>query len=258
MRGLTLILLASALTVCQVAESQAQGRGGQQGGLFGSRNMGGGGLQAGSRSFSGANQQSSLQSLGDSAGLLSGNERFIRDNRQAGQVVGAANSGDFVGATGSGGQMRGMGGMSGMMGMNRMGMGMQGMGMNRMGMMGGMGMQGMQRGMNNRFNQGNSQAQPIRTTVEVGFSVPAANSSAASQRLTTLLQRSPQIANLSPIEVEMSGRTAILRGTVASAAERDLAQRVVLLEPGVSQVKNELVVAGQNDGELPLPARPAE
>jgi len=285
MRRLTLILFACALTVSQVAESHAQygSRGGTQSGLFGARNIGGGGVQAGSRSFSGANQAPSLQELGDSAGQLTGGERYVRGNRQAGQVVGAANGGNFVGAASGNGQMmgmnRGMGmgtmGMGGMgMGMNRMGMGSMGMGMNRMGMggMGSMGMgmnrgmgmgMGMQRGMNNRFNQGNfrtnnSQSQPIRTTVEVGFNVPTVNPSAAGQRLTTLLQRSPQIAALTPIEVELSGRTAILRGTVASAAERDLAQRVVLLEPGVSQVKNELVVAGPNNGELPSPALPTE
>ena len=41
----------------------------------------------------------------------------------------------------------------------------------------------------------------------------------------------------------MAGRTAILRGEVTSARERDLAELAALVEPGISAVKNELVVA---------------
>jgi osmotically-inducible protein OsmY len=45
---------------------------------------------------------------------------------------------------------------------------------------------------------------------------------------------------LRPIEVTLQGRTAVLRGGVATPHNRDLAARLALLEPGVDQVQNEL------------------
>ena len=46
-----------------------------------------------------------------------------------------------------------------------------------------------------------------------------------------------------PAQVEMQGRTAILRGVVATEHDRDLAERVVRLEATVDQVQNQIVVA---------------
>ena len=48
-----------------------------------------------------------------------------------------------------------------------------------------------------------------------------------------------------PAQIEMQGRTAILRGVVATEHDRDLAERVVRLEATVDQVQNQIVVAGQ-------------
>ena len=59
----------------------------------------------------------------------------------------------------------------------------------------------------------------------------------------------------SPIEVLVAGRTATLRGTVASAGERDLAAVLVSFEPGISAVQNELKVAGDR-AVSPLPPPP--
>ena len=44
------------------------------------------------------------------------------------------------------------------------------------------------------------------------------------------------------IEVSMEGATAILRGEVASERDRRLARLLLLLEPGISDVRNELTV----------------
>ena len=58
----------------------------------------------------------------------------------------------------------------------------------------------------------------------------------------------------SPAQVVMQGRTAILRGVVATEHDRDLAERVVRLEATVDQVQNLIAVAGQSS----LPVGPAQ
>ena len=59
-------------------------------------------------------------------------------------------------------------------------------------------------------------------------------------RLTTELRESSRFSERSRIEVWVAGRTATLRGEVVSVRERDLAELVVLVEPGISRVLNEL------------------
>lgn len=56
------------------------------------------------------------------------------------------------------------------------------------------------------------------------------------------------------IEVSMEGRTATLQGVVASESDRALAQRMLLFEPGISQVRNELVVQAPAASPSPPPA----
>ena len=47
-----------------------------------------------------------------------------------------------------------------------------------------------------------------------------------------------------PIQIEVEKGTAILRGAVASAHDRAIAERLALLEGGIWKVQNELTVAG--------------
>ncbi len=51
-----------------------------------------------------------------------------------------------------------------------------------------------------------------------------------------------RLQTLSPVTVLTRGRTVILRGTVASDHDRDLAGQLARLEPAVDQVENELIV----------------
>lgn len=81
-----------------------------------------------------------------------------------------------------------------------------------------------------------------RVTVQVGFSVPA-GSPGPGPFLTALLARTPRIARVSPISVTMESDTAVLRGQVRTLRDRQLAEDLVRLEPGVWEVRNELVVA---------------
>ncbi len=67
-----------------------------------------------------------------------------------------------------------------------------------------------------------------------------ARAEAASQEVAEILTRRFNSA----IEVSLEERTATLRGEVVSASERDLAERLVRFEPGISRVQNELVIQG--------------
>lgn len=64
------------------------------------------------------------------------------------------------------------------------------------------------------------------------------NPEVLSQRLSRSLSR---LGNTT-IGVSVAGRTATLRGAVASARNRDLAAMIVSFEPGISEVENQLVV----------------
>jgi len=70
----------------------------------------------------------------------------------------------------------------------------------------------------------------------------------ADEHVAGLIARSP-IRRRSPITVTIEGQTATLRGRVASQEDRMLAEDLALMEPGISQVRNELVVEGSPDGK---------
>lgn len=88
-----------------------------------------------------------------------------------------------------------------------------------------------------------------RLRVDFAHPQPAPQQMEAS--LTERLESCTELYRLSPIAVSLEGRTAILRGTVASERDRLLAQQLILFEPGISQVKNELQVRSP-------PASPSE
>jgi hypothetical protein len=117
--------------------------------------------------------------------------------------------------------MGGQSGYGGRMGQNGFGGGMYGMG-----------------GQN-----GGSQTPGVRVMLTVAFdplpNAPSPSGTAIADRMKSL----PALHFVSPPQVELVGRTATLRGTVASAHDRDLAEQVVRLEAAVSAVKNLLVVA---------------
>jgi hypothetical protein len=71
---------------------------------------------------------------------------------------------------------------------------------------------------------------------------PLPPASDAGATLSALLERSRQIQKRSPISVTVKDYTAILRGRVATEHDRSLAAALLLLEPGIWEVQNELVV----------------
>jgi hypothetical protein len=98
----------------------------------------------------------------------------------------------------------------------------------------------------NPFGNGanSSQAKPtLRTTLRSEVAVPArpvAVTQAVSQQRASRSFAQPRFRG---VNVEMNNAAAVLRGTVASEADRRMAELVLRLEPGVSQIDNQLVVA---------------
>jgi len=62
-----------------------------------------------------------------------------------------------------------------------------------------------------------------------------------SGRIASMLQSTAQIKKRSSIRVDVVGETAILRGRVATQQDRELAENLVRLEPGIWEVKNLLI-----------------
>lgn len=239
-------------------------------GLFGSRSLGSGisSSQGNSGSgMSGTPGSRTTQSL-EGIGTIDGNERFSRENQ--GQFIGADSSdsssfyGQADGATqGAGRGQSGLGGASGLGGLGGLG-GLSGNSRNN------------SRQSNRGFSQNNrgfgsnngrgSQSRPIRPQLTVGFVAPVRAEAAVTGQVQQRMERlgrgvtagvSSAVARSrsalgnqslmrNTISITMEGRTAVLTGTVSTEHDRALAERLTLLEPGVSAIRNELVVASNS------------
>lgn len=270
MRRKLLSGIVLVVAVCpSLAVAQSSG-----GGTFGQRNLGstlggssssafGGSSLGSSGSFgSGSGVGSSgmgAASTGQNAGQVSANDRFVRGARQPGQFVGSDRT-DYAVV----GQQNASGGLGGGAGMNSM------MGRGGTNQLGGLfGQQGMNQFGRNQANQmqnnmgrGGQQSRPLRATMQIGFT----RSAGASLRTTTQFERRltkiPQLTVTGPVQVSMEGATAVLKGYVASERDRDLAEKLALLEPGIGDVRNELQIRPAADlpgaETIPTPEPAAE
>jgi hypothetical protein len=152
----------------------------------------------------------------------------------SGQISSQTSNQGFVGGGGIGGDPRATSNQANMagMGMNAMG-GFGGFGGMGRGMMGGMfgGQQQQQPGTNLRF--------PFVVKFTVAPIVPAKVRMQAENRLTKL----PGLSKYNKVAVQIKGVTATLTGQVVSQREKSLVERLVLLEPGINDVRNDLVIA---------------
>jgi hypothetical protein len=87
------------------------------------------------------------------------------------------------------------------------------------------------------------QARPYAPRYQVNFDYPLPATADVEASLSRQMLRIPGMERLGPIEVSVAGQTAILRGAVASEHQRDVAEQLVLLEPGIREVQNELYIA---------------
>lgn len=90
-----------------------------------------------------------------------------------------------------------------------------------------------------RLPNGSADAGWAARTAGYSPSLPAMDPFSA--RIASMLQHTVQIKTRTPIRVDVVGETAVLRGRVATKQDRELAENLVRLEPGVWDVKNLLI-----------------
>jgi len=212
----TLLAAWICLAVASSALAQTSGTS-----LFGERSFGSG--TSSTRNSLGAsiggtpgNRTTSAQA---DVGQVTGSERFLRENRQPGQFVGADNT-DAANLR-SQAQGQNFGGLGGL------------------GPLGAFANQ-------NQFNpqgQGNTANQrTVRTPIRLGFTPSRTPPAQLAGRLQVRFTKIPQLENAAVIAVQVQGKTVVLSGVAASDYARDLAARLAMLEPGVGAVQNDLIV----------------
>jgi osmotically-inducible protein OsmY len=103
--------------------------------------------------------------------------------------------------------------------------------------------------------QGQSQVQPggagaagspqayFEPRIEVGFSVPNPQATAVQTDIAAPMRAPSLSPRFGTVKVSVQGSVVTLRGTVNSDDDRLLAAQMAMLEPAVSAVQNELIVA---------------
>jgi osmotically-inducible protein OsmY len=189
-----------------------------------SANRGGAGGQGGFSNIGSMNEQQVSQ-----AGQLSNSERFVRGNRQGGTFVGADSGDAALRSLVAGGRV-----MSSLQGLRQL-----------------------QQTFNPNTEGQEDNERKYRIQIQTAFDYPPPAAPAITVNLQRQLGPTSQLSTLGPIRVEIQGRTATLSGTVASEHTRALAEKVALLEPGISAVRNELTVSAAPAAQ-PAPLQPAQ
>jgi hypothetical protein len=167
----------------------------------------------------------------EQAGSLQGNERFLRGNRRRTDFVGVdrADASTFVGME-QAGQARSE--RTAVEGLRE------------------------RRAPRTALNQPRGPLGPneLREKLVLSDEIAATEGLINRQEVSRRLSESLTRLSDATIAVSVAGQTAILRGTVASARARDLAELIVSFEPGIVEIDNRLQVQASPIG---LPARPA-
>jgi len=99
--------------------------------------------------------------------------------------------------------------------------------------------------------------QPMRVELEVAFDAPRPTPAAVANRLRTRFAKILADHGIDQPAIAMVGDTAVLNGVAASESQRLLLEKLVMLEPGVRQVRNEMVVIARPAVATPPAATPA-
>ena len=214
--------------------ASAGGGGTSTSGMFGSRTLGGNNTS--SRGGSGTGTGSATAPVGQGT-QLSGSERFLDQNRQ-GAFVGADTSDAGNALSMQGANQRGMQGLQGLSSMFS------------------------QLGRGGQPNNGDSGRQggrtQLRIPLRVGFPSKPIATTRVSAAFQTRLTKLPGLKGVGPVEASLEGETVVLRGRVATESERQLVADLASLEPGISDVRNEIVVdPAASTGAAPVPSTPA-
>jgi len=149
-----------------------------------------------------------------------------------GQIAGAAQSTGFIGGSDAG-NPRSQSSVGGGFGNSMSGFG----GFGGMGGMGGMGGFG---GFGNQ-NQGQSQ-NTLRFPYVIAFKTTAFVPRRVQLRAEARLKKLPGLSKFNQVSVTMNKTTATLKGVVVSDRDKRFVEKLVLLEPGVKVIDNQLAV----------------
>lgn len=238
-------LAVGCALVLSASVAQAQQSAAASSGAFGARSLGSaftpnaggftgsgsGGASGNGMAAAGMGGVSGMTQRGDaSAGQVTGNERFVRGARRPGQFVGAdnADSSNLMSQLSSMAQ-------------------------------GQLGPQRNNATTNPNRTQGNQGARRTmpRVELDLAFEYRTKGPTEAAVTLQNRFTQSPKPGLRGRVIVNLEGRTAVLRGNVATEHDRVLAERVALLEAGVSQVRNELQVVRTEPIPPPTDAAPS-
>ncbi len=100
-----------------------------------------------------------------------------------------------------------------------------------------------------RWREQNAAPPPVRVRLVPAFDMPANVSAPTNVEIQTRLTRVMESRGVGSPQVEFVGRTAFIRGVVATERERSLLGKLASLEPGVSRVENLVTIQA-------LPAAP--
>jgi len=169
----------------------------------------------------GANLGANPGAVAEDVGGISGDERFLRDARDAADFVGAGSrEGGFVGGQSAVGD-----------------------GEITSAIEGDLVREAVQPAINRLLNLPQLPTGMYAPRLRLGFTPTILPAPAIEMMAVQRLSVSSAIRSTRPFEVSMAGRTATLRGAVASEHEKRLAGLMLLFEPGISKVENELAVA---------------
>ena len=171
----------------------------------------------------------------DDVGKITGDERFLRDAREATDFVGSdSGEGGFVGGqSAADGEIRSA-------------------------IEGALVRRAADPAINRMRSLPQLQTGMYAPRLRLGFAPTTLPAAAMETAMIERLSLSSAIRSTAPLEVSMAGRTATLRGTVGSEHEKRLAGLMVLFEPGISKVQNELAVAlPKSDSPVEVQQQPA-
>ncbi|QDT72657.1 BON domain-containing protein [Lacipirellula limnantheis] len=95
-----------------------------------------------------------------------------------------------------------------------------------------------------RWREQNAAPPAIRVQLRPAFDVPAAMTAQTDVRVQARLVKQMDVIGVDSPQIQMVGRTAVIRGTVANERDRELIARMASLEPGVSAVENLVEIQG--------------
>jgi len=92
--------------------------------------------------------------------------------------------------------------------------------------------------------------QKVRVELQVAFNAPQPASDVVASKIRTRLERLSIDHSIGQPVVTMEGDTAVLGGVAATENQRLVVERLISMEPGVRQVRNEMVVAEPPGAEV--------